>query len=1491
MGKLEAALKVSKCLMRMPCAGLVFQDGSVLYSGEVSGLKWADFSRGLSYSQLLSSSRFLDVQNAPSVPLAFSNFPCLSSVIVEPLASDGASLFFLSDELCSLDTECLEEHIATLAGLFSSLLPPVLSEPDVGQALISYEDLIRLNNNVPVLIALVNKDLRYEFINDTYEQRFSILKDEVVGRHVKEHIPFDSNSTIKARLEEALQGKSSRFHYEVRQGVNNELRSIGAYCMPRIDQGEVTGLYLCMQDVTAQRGTLHTLKCLHEVTANTCLSLDEKLQRILQVGAEQFALPIGLISSIEGESYRVEYSHTPNGEVLPGAIFDLGNTYCVHTLESDLPTSYFHTAISDIKEHPCYQNFGLEAYIGIVVYVGGKRWGTLNFSSPNPKQKAFGDDDYEVMKLLAQWVGNEITRQQGEVKLTTAERQQRLILEAIHEGIFGVNNEGVITFANSAACKILDYSLDELLNNTLFSLLSHRDENGALYPLELSPIHKTLKTGESSQARGEYFGRKDDVSFVCEYTCIAMRSEQGYVEGAVISFQDRTEQMEAEGEFHEQKMLFESLFLNAPEAIVMVGSDRKIKMINPAFTELFGYDLDDVLEESTKMLYANESDFIKRGSAYGDDRESVLSRYRVSYKSKQGRIIHTETIGSMVPNPDGSLGGFIAHIRDVSERLEVEQKMIDTNLRLSIAADAAGIGVWELDLADHTLHWDDWMYRLYSSSKEEGESPFQIWEACVFPEDKARLEDVLALLEKDVVNGKREGSAFSISQFLDTDFRIVRQDGQNRYLKSNAAIVFDKDGRPSRLLGVNMDITSGKETEVILREASKQAVAASKAKSDFLATMSHEIRTPLNGVLGMAELLSSTRLDSEQNEQLRILKESGESLLSLINDLLDFSKIEAGHLSIEKVDFDLEKSIYDVARLLMVRAEEKGIDLLIEYDDCPRFLVGDVFRIKQILINLMSNAIKFTNVGHVLVSTKGVVNQQGVVSVTINVTDTGVGVAKDAQSCLFDAFVQADSSTTRKFGGTGLGLAITKQLIGLMHGDITLLSELGVGSTFTVHFTLPESHAMPKIETVVNESMLVGKKALVVDDNETNLTILRNQLKSCGIDADIDISPVDALCHIKQAIDSGSPYDIVVLDYMMPELDGLMLAKLIRVESKSMVQPILLMTSSAGVLSQEELSIAGINVCIAKPMGRTSLKKGLISALSSGSIGQQFSSGELSRLDSKEGESSACDLRKGVILVVEDMKANMAVAKGILVRMGFEVIEAEDGAIGIKKWEAHNPDLIFMDLHMPVMDGLSAMRRIRQIEKNGYNKRVPIVALTADIMPATLSEVRRAGGDGLVPKPFKQKELIEMLDKWLSVDQSSVVVSEDKSEPLVTSVFDAQSNVVIDESVLNDLKAILGDDYLLLIDAFFSDADSLIDAFNKMIEKGDISDYTSVSQLSHSLKSISQNVGAMTLSSMAAQLELESRQGDVPKLQAKLGALIVMYQNVKNELQRIAAGL
>ncbi|MBU2413574.1 MAG: response regulator, partial [Gammaproteobacteria bacterium] len=938
-----------------------------------------------------------------------------------------------------------------------------------------------------------------------------------------------------------------------------------------------------------------------------------------------------------------------------------------------------------------------------------------------------------------------------------------------------------------------------------------------------------------------------------------------------------------ENELREQKIFFKSLFDNAPEAIIHVGANREIKMLNPAFTELFGYSLDELYGKTTQVLYAEESEFIRKGELHNVDMQDVLNRYLVSYKSKQGKVFHAETIGSIIRNADDSLGGYIAHIRDVTERLAVEQKMIDTNLRLSIAADAAGIGVWEFDLQDSTLQWDDWMYRLYGFAEDERTSPLQVWDDCVYTEDKNRLAEVFSSLEKSGAYFTTKEDASHISKELDFDFRIKRKDGQVRYLKSNGAIVFNKKGQASHLVGVNMDITSRKETEVLLRNASDQAVAASKAKSDFLATMSHEIRTPLNGVLGMAELLSGTKLNPEQTTQLTVLKESGEGLLGLINDLLDFSKIEAGHISIERVDFNLEKAIYDVIRLLMMRADEKGIDLLIEYDEvCPRFLVGDVFRIKQILTNLISNAIKFTSIGHVLVSVKGIVDKHGMVSITISVADTGVGIADKVQPHLFTAFVQADSSTTRKFGGTGLGLAITKQLIGLMNGNISLSSKLNIGSTFTVTFALPESHAMSYIETVVDENLLLGKKTLVIDDNETNLTILKNQLRSCDIYADAEISPVDALSRIEQSINDGSPYQIIVLDYLMPELDGLMLSKLIREVSGSLYQPIILMTSSAGRLSQDELSTAGVNMSIVKPMSALALKKGLVSALSSNLLGHQLSYVEVN--DEDEVKDNQNGEKKGLILVVEDMKANLAVAQGILTRMGFDVIAAENGRVGIEMWTSHQPDLIFMDLHMPVMDGLSAMRAIRQAEKSSGNRRVPMIALTADIMPETLSEVFRAGGDGLVPKPFKQKEFISMLDEWLPSGHQSPDEALNKHQS-TNSIFDVKSDVIIDESVLNELKVLLGNDFTLLIDVFFDDAQNIMVSFDKMLSKEDEVDYALVSRLAHSLKSVSQNVGAMTMSSMAAQLEHESRQGDVPDLKAKLQEILSMYQNVKNKLQ------
>ncbi|MBR7889881.1 PAS domain S-box protein [Marinomonas sp. A79] len=1236
MRSFDAPLNVARQLVGLPCSGLLFGDGRCQLSGslpQVTSNKLVEYVRHHLPRQRVV---YLDVATQNSKIKLSNVLPSIHCVIVEPLDQQRAWLFFLSHIPCALSETVCTDYISNLHDVFVDLLP--IQPPAERFSSLGYSDFFSLNNTIPAYIALVDAQLRYEFINDAYEQRFNMSKESILGQSVQSCLSVDTYSKVVAELHKALSGHNVSFYYEVKQGADGERRFYQAAYSPRFEQGKVTGLYLSTQDVTSQRRTVQTLKWLHQITANTHLSLDEKLQKILQLGVEQFALPIGLISSINADVYQVEYCQTPNDEVVAGAQFELGNTYCVHTLNTDSPVSYFHTALSDIKEHPCYLNFGLEAYIGVVIYVNGQRWGTLNFSSPNPKERAFGDDDDEIMKLLAQWIGNEITRHQNLTQLKYAEQQQRLNLEAVLE----------------------------------------------------------------------------------------------------------------------QKQRFKSLFINAPEAVILVDKNRTIRMINPAFIEMFGYDESQLLGNTTEMLYADNRDFTTQGKAYRSEGSDVLNRHRVEYKDSNGRCFHTETMTSQIQNKDGSLGGFIAHIRDVSERLAVEQQMLETNLRMSIAADTAGIGVWEMDLHDKKVRWDDWMYRLYGVSKEEGAFPSDVWTDCIHPEDRPKLDTALNYVE---TYKERRGkvAASYISNIMDFEFRVLRKDGQTRYLKSNAAMVFNKSDEATHLVGVNMDITSSKETEAILREASQQALAGSRAKSDFLATMSHEIRTPLNGILGMADLLAGSDLSLEQTEMLAILRASGDSLLGLINDLLDFSKIEAGQLSIEQVDFNLEDAICSVVSLLQLSAEKKALSLRVDYQaSCPKLFTGDVFRIKQIVTNLIGNAIKFTQVGGVVISVKGVARANGLIAVSVSVSDTGVGISEAAQLGLFQAFTQADSSITRKFGGTGLGLAITKQLTDLMGGDISLTSELNVGSTFTVTLSLPESHVLASISP---SSIELTKKT----------------------------------------------------------------------------------EGTRGSVAQKSL-----------PM------------------------------------------RRGLILVVEDMQTNLAVAEGMLTKLGFDVICALNGEIGVLEWEEKQPDLILMDLHMPVMDGFEAIRSIREAEKANIGKRVPILALTADVMPDTLTAVFRAGGDGLIPKPFNQKEFIGMLDEFMPTPNASneTATAEATCTPIIKSTFIDTVDVVIAKSVLADLKAVLGDDFLLLVSAFTDDADAIMATFQAvLVEESRSVDADVLMRSAHSLKSISLSVGALQLSSMAKQLEQESKGGAVLLLNEKLTEILACYQRTKAELQNLVVTL
>ena len=1262
-----------------------------------------------------------------------------------------------------------------------------------------------------------------------------------------------------------MAGNKSNFEYSSYHGFNKEKVTIKVKIAPRYIKNKQDGFYLFSQNITVLRRTQTTLRALHSVTNNESLSTDEKIQKMLAIGCEQYALPLGIVSHVEGGKYTIQYCQSPNNELSAGMVFDLQETYCVQTLNSEEAT-YFHNNKKHIKPPSYYQYFVLEAYIGIVIRVGGEVWGTLNFSSTYPKDAPYEEDEIELIKLLGQWIGYEIYRNRALESLKGSEYRNRLLLDSLQEGVLGLDSDGNISFANSAACRLTQYSQYELLGHHHHAFLHHSAPDGTPNLVENCSVRNTLETGVSSHSDNEFIWGKQG-PFAVEFSCVSLKRNDHEVGGAVITFQDKTKQIESETVILEQKLIFESLFMDAPTAIAFYDNTRTIRMINPAFARLFGYLEEEVVGFSTQKLYAKEEDFISLGKYYEEQAESA--KIYVDYKEKYGRIFASETFGSSLKKTDGSLNGYIVHINDITERIKSENEVLTVNQRFSLAANSAGIGVWSWDTRTNEVIWDDWMLKIFGFNKGDDIDPFWGWLNLMHPDDAPSLYHSL-------------GESYRKKENLDTDFRIIRLDGQIRYIKATGIIEYDKKGIVSRITGVNFDITSRKEAEEVLKKASHQAQMANQAKSDFLATMSHEIRTPLNGILGVAELLQSSYLTDEQCMQVDILRESGESLLRLINDILDFSKIESGQLTMEKVEFDLEKKIFSVISLLLIKAEEKGVDLLVEYPvQMPKHFIGDSFRMRQILINLISNAVKFTHEGQVVVRVSCESNQQGNVNVSIEVQDTGIGIPDGAQASLFKAFTQADTSTTRRFGGTGLGLAITKQLVELMDGSIELESKEGVGSTFVVHVPLVESYAIHKEEETVLPLSLVGRsKILLVDDNVSNLAILSNQLRELGMACDAECNANLAFDKWFNAYRSQRPYDAIILDYQMPDLDGLDLCRLIREHSKQMHSPVILMSTSAGRLSQNELTEAGVNVCLTKPLNVRVLCEGLTLALNSTVLGKQFSYWDVT--SSKDPLPTVTKQYVGRVLVVEDMAANRVVARGMLKKLGVEIIEAENGEVGVAKWHSERPDLILMDLHMPVMDGFSAMRAIRQAEKGRVSKRVPIYALTADAMVERSSEVYQAGGDGFIAKPFKQADLEVVLIRHLLLKTSSNARVRSESEQLDHLV----SVPCIDINMLMELKSLLGEDLQILIDTFYEDSLSIINLLKRHRLSPDLD---ALHSASHSMKSIAMNVGAKRLSSLAARLETDSKRGVEDNIVELIDLIVEEYSAFCSELKHLVS--
>ncbi|TWU02670.1 response regulator [Stieleria varia] len=682
------------------------------------------------------------------------------------------------------------------------------------------------------------------------------------------------------------------------------------------------------------------------------------------------------------------------------------------------------------------------------------------------------------------------------------------------------------------------------------------------------------------------------------------------------------------------------------------------------------------------------------------------------------------------------------------------------------------------------------------------------------------------------------------------------------------------------------------ESNETLQAARKAAIDADRSKSEFLANMSHEIRTPMNGIVGMADLLARTPLSTEQTNFVTVIRQSTDSLLQILNDILDFSKIEAGKLEMESIPFRLRDCIGNAALTLAGKASEKEIELACRIDPAlPDLLTGDPGRLRQVVANLVSNAIKFTEAGEVVIDVSpadtsspenatnansessssldgGVSDQQ--VTLCIKVKDTGIGIPPEKQKAIFGAFDQADASTTRRYGGTGLGLAISSQLAELMGGKITVSSEVGEGSTFTFNATFGVEDDQPDYQSD-QLAKLRGLRVLIVDDHSTNLNILSEILSSwqmCPMSAD---NAADASAILRRVEADAKPIRCILLDHALPETDGIAFSREVRRHFARQQCAIILLTSASHPIDSNRISELGVSGCLIKPVKQSDLFQALVNEM-----------GDQKAIDSPGVGTTSSDQPRRILLA-EDNVVNQRVAIGMLERLGHEVVVAADGEAAVDAVSREPFDLVLMDVQMPKMDGLEATRRIRESESSG-EKRIPIIAMTANAMQGDRERCLAAGMDQYISKPFTMEALRAVIQTTRAVvllpthsaggqEQLTLAVDEAPHEPADQRSFDFEYTL----DLLGGDKVSLRE----LVETMLDEGPACVESAQKAFGS---SDWATLGRAAHSIKSSARYFGANQLVEISGSLELSVREKNT-------GSVGPMLETLAREMDRLVSAL
>ncbi len=1041
--------------------------------------------------------------------------------------------------------------------------------------------------------------------------------------------------------------------------------------------------------------------------------------------------------------------------------------------------------------------------------------------------------------------------------------QQKLaaIVESSADGIIGKDLDGVVISWNKGAEKLFGFSSDEAIGCRIFDLV---------VPIELeaeeSKILLSIKQGVPIPSFNTQRKHKNGNLIPVSVTVSPIRNSAGVVVGASKTVRDNSAQVASEAKINELNtsleaqvvqrtfelrqlnLLLGNVLHSASEvAIIATDIEGTIRIFNTGAERMLGYNAGELVDKSTPASFHLDEEVVGRAHELSDEYGLQIEGFRAfvhkaellgaetrewTYVRKDGSRLPVSLAVTAIRDENNEINGYLGVAVDLSIRKASENALASARDQLQMAAEVAELGIWSWTVADSSLSWNNRMFELYGQplSLRETGLRYEHWRERVHPGDAAIVESKLRL-------------AVSGTGIYDPVFRVVRPDGQVRVVQAGAQVERDAMGVAIRVTGINRDITAQRELESRLLSAKEQADAASAAKSSFVANMSHEIRTPMNAVLGMLHLVQNTQLNTRQLDYISKAESAAKSLLGLLNDVLDYSKIDAGKFQLDLHEFDLEMLIRDLAVVLSGNQGQKDVEVLFDLKpDLPRAVIGDSMRLQQVLINLAGNALKFTQRGNVIVKVQELQRLGEVVQVLFEVTDTGIGIDRDQLTRIFDGFTQAEASTNRRFGGTGLGLVISKRLISLMGGELRVSSEVGVGSRFWFEIELGISPTSPVLGLRPNVDGPL--RLLVADDNEVAGHLMARMAQGLGCQADMVKDGLQAVARVKQMGAENKPYDLILMDWRMPHMDGLRAAQLIRSQAPGQHAPVIIMTTAFGREALADVQQEGdppFADVLSKPITPQQLADSIQLVMNGeGALQCSMLKPEQPRLPRLNGMR---------LLVVEDNMLNRQVAFELLQGEGAQVTLAEGGLEGVRQAteNALAFDAVLMDVQMPDIDGMEATRRIRA---DARSQAITIIAMTANVSNTDEQACRAAGMNDHLGKPIDLEKMVATLRRHAGYEST---------EP------PEQVQSPTEDGLLEPLSAIsqrFGGNHQLiqtLLGIFLKDQTKQLQRLQEQVQELDSVGATAVL---HAIKGSSATMGARAMSQFAGGLEQQLLEGD-----------------------------